>query len=293
MKNLLKRLSEWWAKRKPAPAVVPPKTDPAPGPVVITTKFPAVPSVTKTWFLERGILGKHDRTLLYLAKDVTEAQRAKCRAKLQAAGANSIVIMTSSTLPHEPLSLYSNGKFGGAVDETEGVRWRVMLQDLLRAGLTPVVWHFPDDHSGINRGASVDKHREHIQTCGRFFSGLPVMVVPSIETSEWTDASYCRTMVGWLRSSYPGMPVAVHSQIGTGDWVGCLKAGDIAAFEATWNPAAGDSHNPAEVASAVADVARRTGKPVVAAEYNFLSAKSRAQGQAALSAGAVGAWSGC
>lgn len=116
------------------------------------------------------------------------------------------------------------------------------------------------------------------------------MICIALEAEKFMTPSVVNKIAGHIRKYMPGVKIIVHCT--NTSYANCNV--DAVAVQANWHPKDGDAHSPAEVAALVKQYKDAGAKEVIVAEYNWNSEgdKAKAQGSAAIAAGARGVWCG-
>jgi len=132
----------------------------------------------------------------------------------------------------------------------------------------------------------------YIQCMAPFWTvhGKVQMVCIAMEAEKFMTPAVVNKMAAYVRKYMPAVKVICHATQTA--YAPCNL--DAIAVQAPWHPKDGDAHTPAEVSALVGQYKQAGAKAVIVAEYNWNSegATAKAQGQAALAAGAVGVWCG-
>ncbi len=202
------------------------------------------------------------RTHVYLSDALTDADRRRILDVAVAAEYNVLSVYTynESDYDGETISPFQGGGFGGPLDEALLNAWRTRLDDIVAAGLHPILWLVPDDAPRIH-AADDSTLAAYVSAMVARFDSLPVLWVLALEADEyWPDDKIHH--LGTHLASQTARPVGVHQLQGEfhlmhADWVdfGAYQYG----FGKSWRSIFDDTRR----------VAARLEKPFIAMEYDL------------------------
>lgn len=216
---------------------------------------------------------------------MSQAKREAWYDYLQSIGANSLFFTLSHT--SAGITPYKRG-FSGEFDVEKLRAWRAEVVEQNRRGLIPVLYLF-DDQGNWHNESNQAEHQRFIETMVQTFNDLSVVWCTAMEPEEYWSTAYQEKVAVYLKRCGVEQ-VGVHT---TQDRY-LTASTDILFCEMPWHPREGHRHSAAEVGQRTARlIAQHPGKDIVMWEANWdADEHARAQGQAALQAGAAGAGTG-
>jgi hypothetical protein len=169
------------------------------------------PYFPTTHFLATSQLLGHS-TLRYLARQVSDTDRAQMRAVIAQGGYNTVYlyVLTQNDANRGLVTPYEDEErfIGGAFDEAKLAWWRSELERLIGMGLRPVIFLAGDDSPKV-ASAPLPELKRHVGKMIEAFDDLPVMWVLGLEADEYWTAAETQELGTYLHALACN-PVGIH-----------------------------------------------------------------------------------
>lgn len=201
------------------------------------------------------------------------------------ARSNLLYLELASQFDFKPVSFYANGLIYGAVDRKRLKLMQTRCVTIRAAGIKIIPWLFTDDSPNIAK-CSTEQKKAYIKQALQYFDAYAVEYVLALEANEYMGFDQVRALADYFKT-LSSKPLGLHLTPGKCDWSAKIKSIDQHYHQYGWGK------SPSQIASMTKSVIASVKKPVIACEYNKSCEKSdaKAQGDAALGAGAAG--TGC
>lgn len=191
----------------------------------------------------------------------------------------------ASQYDFKPVSFYKNGIIYGPIDSGRLKLMQSRVITVKSAGFKVIPWIFTDDSPQI-ASCSTEQKKAHIKNVLQYFDKYALEYVLALEANEYMSFDQVRTLAEYFKT-LSTKPLGLHLTPGKCDWSAKIPAIDKHYHQYGWGK------SPSQIAADTRSVIAAVKKPVIACEYNKScdKADARAQGDAALGAGAAG--TGC
>ena len=228
-------------------------------------------------------------TLGYLSDSFNDGTRDDMLNKCKNNGDTLFYIMTHSENPAENINPFVGdwSQFGLTVDENKMKNWDKRIQRVFDKGLVPVIWMYCDDFGKVKRLSS-ERRNKYIDEMVKRFDKYANCYVIGIEEDETMGLGIAQETASRLKMRTK-KPIGSHQLPGHSNYAPSIP--EVSIHFHQYNLNLSEAQMKSETSKHINAIG---GKKFIAAEYNRSSEsnQAKAQGQAAMSAGANGTGNG-